>query len=146
TQHCDGGNCGVNAPGPAYLKEPKFVSSVNAGGFKRMAIFNDKGAIATNTYSKNASCLFNGNDPTKSTGQCDADGRARARFDFGDLTTGTDGKCDATSQLCLNVVMRAYAADADGGVTPGKAGLPWEGSGFGFDKWAQVAASRAYVN
>jgi hypothetical protein len=42
--------------------------------------------------------------------------------------------------------MRAYPADADGGVTPGKAGRPWEGSGIGFDRWAELATSRPLVN
>jgi hypothetical protein len=142
-EHCDGGNCGgVDAPGPAYIGEPKFVSAVNGGGYRRLVMFNSSNKIAQNSGSKNASCVWTGSSPTKSTGQCDGDGRVRARFDYGSLASGTDGDCNAGSHQCLNTVMLAYPVDADGSLTPGRQPALWEDAPFGLDAWARASASR----
>lgn len=143
TEHCNNGVCGNGAPGNAFIKEPKFVASVNAGAFRRIAVFNDKGEVATNSHSGNPTCLFDGSsNPQSSTNQCDADQRTRARFDWGTMGSDKDGGCDATTHLCLNAIMRAYPADSDGGVTPGQPGRFWEASGIGFDHWAELAVQR----
>lgn len=141
-QRCGNGECGVDAPGPAYIGEPKFVSSVNGGGYRRLAMFNTANKIATNSVSSNGKCLWTGASPTKSTGQCDGDHRVRARFDYGSLDSDTDGGCDSKTHLCLNTVMQAYPVDADGGLTPGRKPAPWEDAPFGLDAWARAAASR----
>jgi len=145
-QRCPNGECGEGAPGPAWIAEPKFVSAVNGGGYRRLAIFNTANKIATNSTSSNGSCLWTGASPTKSTGQCDGNHRVRARFDYGTLGSGSEGGCDAQTHLCLNTVMQAYPVDPDGNLTPGRKPAPWEGAGFGLDAWAKAASSRAQVN
>ena len=145
-QRCPNGECGEGAPGPAWIAEPKFVSAVNGGGYRRLAMFNTANKIATNSTSSNGSCLWTGASPTKSTGQCDGNHRVRARFDYGTLGSGSEGGCDAQTHLCLNTVMQAYPVDPDGNLTPGRKPAPWEGAGFGLDAWAKAASSRAQVN
>jgi hypothetical protein len=144
TQLCNNGECGMEnrAPGAAYIKEPKFLSAVVAGGFKRMAIFNDKNEIATNSVSTNGSCLSRSTDPRKATAQCDADSRVRARFDFGTKESGTEGGC--LGAPCLNTVMQAYPVD-DGDVVPGKAATLWENGTIGPDAWATRSQGREAV-
>jgi hypothetical protein len=146
TQHCHHGECGEDAPGPAWIGEPKFVSAVNGGGYRRLAMFNTANKIATNSVSSNGACVWTGANPTKSTGQCDGDHRVRARFDYGTLGSGEDGGCDAQTRLCLNTVMQAYPVDPDGSLTPGRKPAPWEGAPFGLDAWAKASASREQAN
>lgn len=143
-ERCANGDCGAGAPGSAYIGEPKFVSAVNGGGYRRLAMFNTANEIATNSVSNNGSCVWTGASPTKSTGQCDGDHRVRARFDYGSLESGTDGGCD--SGACLNTVMLAYPVDADGGITPGREPAQWENAPFGPDAWARMSASREQAN
>jgi hypothetical protein len=150
TQHCDKGMCGSDTPGPAYIKEPKFVAGVTGGGYKRLLILNDESQVATNSVSTTKYCAWRGTDPVKSTGQCDADRRARARFDFRDAlpTSAADngGDCDTGSHPCFNVVMRGYQTPTNGDVSIGGSTSAWEGSGVGLDAWALSAAARSAVN
>jgi len=145
-ERCGNGDCGSGAPGAAYIGEPKFVSAVNGGGYRRLAMFNTANEIAQNSVSSNGSCLWTGASPTKSTGQCDGDHRIRARFDYGALDSGTNGNCDSNSHQCLNTVMQAYPVDDDGNLTPGREPSLWEGAPFGLDAWARASASRGQAN
>jgi hypothetical protein len=122
----------------AYVKEPKLLAAVQAGGYTRMAVFDADGKVARNSLETNRDsgwksfeCLWMGVNAYLHSGQCDDPGRERVRFDFGDYWTGTDGRC---AGKCLNVVMRAARRDG----TP----VPWEGSGYGLDGWAVASASR----
>lgn len=150
TQHCDQGNCGSDAPGPAFIKEPKFVAGLTGGAYQRMSILNDESQVAQNSQSGTGYCVWRGTDPTKSTGQCDADRRARARFDFRDAlpasASDAGGGCDTGSHPCFNVVMRAYATPPNGDVGIGGATAAWEGKGLGLDAWALAAAKRPAVS
>lgn len=150
TAHCDHGNCGDGAPGPAYIKEPKFVAGITGGAYKRMMVLNDQSQVAQNSASGTGYCVWRGTDPTKSTGQCDADRRTRARFDYRDALPSSaadnGGDCDTGSHPCFNVVMRAYATATNGDVGIGGSTALWEGSGIGLDAWATQAATRTPVS
>ena len=150
SQHCDKGNCGQGAPGPAFIKEPKFVAGLTGGAYKRMLVLNQESKVAQNGAAGSGFCAWRGTDPTKSTGQCDADGRARVRFDFRDAVPSSasdnGGDCDTGDHPCFNVVMRAYQTPAAGDVSIGGTSARWEGSGMGLDAWALAAAKRVRVN
>jgi hypothetical protein len=139
TQLCGDGVCGAGAPGAAFVKEPKLKAAVRGGGYSRLAVFDSTGQVALN--ANGTPCLYQGQNPRASTGQCDADDRARARYDFGALDSGVEGGC-AGNNACLNIVMRAVA---NGGASDSAASARWEGQGLGFDAWAVAAGSRAAV-
>jgi hypothetical protein len=143
TQHCPNGICG-DAP-PAFIKEPKFVAAVNGGGYSRVSVLNHQGALASNSVSGTPYCAWMGTNPVASTGQCDANYRTRARFDYGTANDVVNGRCDTTSRSCLNVVMRAYPVTGSDDVTVGKTSSRWEGTGQGLDAWALLASAREPV-
>lgn len=47
---CADGACGSGAPGEAFIGEPKFVSAVNGGGYRRFAMFNTANESGTGAY------------------------------------------------------------------------------------------------
>lgn len=143
TQHCPNGQCG--GAEPAFLKEPKFVAAVNGGGYRRVAVLNHEGKLASNGVSGTPYCAWRGTNPVASTGQCDANYRTRARFDYGTTTDSAEGGCGDGAHGCLNVVMRAYPTSAGDDVAVGETGSFWEGSGMGLDAWALAAAEREAV-
>ncbi len=147
TEHCAGGVCGAKPPGPAYISEPKFLSAVVGGGYSRMAMFDGKNAVAMNSSSTNKACImWNRVNPVVGTAQCDADGRVRARFDYGNDQSGANGGCDDQTHLCLNTVMRAYAHVANDDVIPGLPSTTWENGTVGLDAWAVRSAAREAVS
>ena len=122
----------------AYVKEPKLLAAVQAGGYTRMVVFDGNGNVAQSTLEQNRDsgwrsfdCMWMGVNAYEHSGQCDDHARERVRFDFGDYWSGADGHC---AGKCLNVLMRAARRD---GTT-----APWEGSGFGLDGWAVASGSR----
>lgn len=71
--------------------------------------------------------------PGNTTGHCFYDTRARTRFDYGNGSIAAG--CNTSTQLCFDVVARAYPV-SNGDAQPGAAAANWEGSGLGLDQWA----------
>jgi len=71
--------------------------------------------------------------PGNTTGKCMYAQRARTRFDYGNASIAAG--CNTTSQLCFDVVARAYPVTG-GDALPGSSTSDWEGSGQGLDQWA----------
>lgn len=71
--------------------------------------------------------------PSLDTGHCFYDQRARTRLDYGNGSIAAG--CNTTSQLCFDVVARAYPITS-GDALPGSSAADWEGSGLGLDQWA----------
>ena len=123
----------------AFVKEPKVLAAADGGGYTRMVVLNTRGDVAQNALSENhdgawtsRDCMWMGVNARLHTGQCDANDRERVRFDFGDYSSGVDGRC---AGRCLNVTMHALSL-------AGRTAL-WEGSGLGLDGWAVASGQRA---
>jgi hypothetical protein len=136
TELCPEGRCG-DTTARAFLKEPKLAAGMRSERplpYSRAAIFDEDGELR---------CIFVGGGPPEGpvlhTGQCGHPTRMRVRFDAGTSESGADGACDGVR--CLHVTMRAHPVE-DGDVVPGGIGAAWEGSGLGFDAWAEEASAR----
>jgi hypothetical protein len=142
TEHCANGVCGVNAPGPAYIKEPKFVAeSVTGGGFTNVTTFDPNGTSVF-TYSAGAT-----NPDSIGNGQSANANRARVRFDYATTSTA----CNNTTHPCLNVVMRRLPTPATDDISAGGTTSNWQNaagatSGTGLDGWALASKNRASID
>lgn len=142
TEHCPNGNCGAGAPGPAYIKEPKFVAeSVIGGGFTNITTFND-GGLTVGTYSAGAT-----NPNSIGNGQNADPGRSRVKFDYATTSTA----CNNTTHPCLNVVMRRYPTPSGDDISVGSATSDWQNASNatgpnGLDGWAVTSQSRAAID
>jgi Dictyostelium (slime mold) repeat len=142
TEHCPNGNCGVNPPGPAYIKEPKFVAeSIIGGGFTNITTFNDAGT-SVGTYSAGAT-----NPDSIGNGQSSNSGRSRVKFDYATTSTA----CNNTTHPCLNVVMRRLPTPSTDDISPGGATSDWQNpagatSPTGLDGWAVASQTRAAID
>jgi hypothetical protein len=121
----------------AYIKEPKLEfkigTGVTTGGYKRMSVVDQNGTVLQNSVNVGTTptCAFFKHGP--GTGQCDADSRYRARFDFGTSeTTSAPANCPLQpTDTCLNIVGRAVSLPDN----PGSAQFNWENGTYGMDGW-----------
>jgi hypothetical protein len=141
SSYCSGG-CYDPGLHYAFIKEPKFVANVARTpgqafpGYTRTVVYD---------RNNNLCAQFLGSHPTAATGHAACDTRTRFRFDFGTATSGGDGGCNSTDHPCLNVVATAYDID-DGAFSQSRQHWLWEGSPFGLDRWAVLAANRLKGN
>jgi hypothetical protein len=150
TEYVDGsGGSSYNdmTPGlvyPAFVKEPKFQMKVANTPYKRMIMYDNAGNPSTNAFSGGPGnpCAFLGVDP--STGQCDADTRYRAAYDYGTSTTSSSN-CPTPIDTCLNIIAQSVDPGAgsktlwENAISGTPCATPCGGggvtSGFGLDRW-----------
>jgi hypothetical protein len=149
---CPYGSCG-NTGSLLFAKGPKFANNLNGQLSStrptHVSTFDSAGKWLGNcsTVSDPANCASAGYecsytpqyDATDRTGKCFADNRMRTRFDYGSGSTA--GGCNTSTQLCFDVVARAYPLSGLD-VEPGQSASNWENtsSTVGLDAWARTTA------
>jgi hypothetical protein len=114
---------GAHVGSPAFVKEPKLVchslGSEAEGGplYRYVDVFRRDGSLIERFD------IWALPDPTAKTKQWGYNGRTRVRFDDPD-----------SGHQYFNVVAQALGPDG--------VGEDWEGSAFGFDRWAQLSNDR----
>ena len=129
----------------AYIGEPKFVSAVNGGGYRRRDVPNTANEIAQNSRAPTAPASGPARARPKSTGHATATTGFRASSTTACSTRARRQLRISGAAPCLNTVMLAYPVDADE-PTPGREPADWEGAPFGLDAWANLSASQEQAN
>jgi hypothetical protein len=142
----DASACNSLGPGFPFVKEPKIAATLRNPHDSKP--FYNRQAIFTRAKKLIGECVHTHDDWDPTIGlndapafhsQCSNDLRARARFDYGTDSSGTNGGCD--TKPCFNIMMLAYPVSGSAALPPARVAKVWERGGYGLDRWAELAQS-----